>query len=182
MSTRLFRPLQRIATSSLSTTYRTFHSTSPNMVVHNVRKICHNFVHEADHFVCDLSAEEWKATLKDNDVVLLDCFATWCGPCKAIAPHLVRHSQNVEYKGIHFVKIDVDEVPDVSQELGIRAMPTFMIFKNKEKSQELVGANPIALEKAIKELAATPEAKAAKEAKEAKEKEAALSAEEPKQE
>ncbi|KAK1718007.1 hypothetical protein CaCOL14_008054 [Colletotrichum acutatum] len=165
MSTRLFRPLQRIATSSLSTTYRTFHSTSPNMVVHNVR-----------------NAEEWKATLKDNDVVLLDCFATWCGPCKAIAPHLVRHSQNVEYKGIHFVKIDVDEVPDVSQELGIRAMPTFMIFKNKEKSQELVGANPIALEKAIKELAATPEAKAAKEAKEAKEKEAALSAEEPKQE
>ncbi|KAK1623064.1 thioredoxin-like protein [Colletotrichum phormii] len=133
MSTRLFRPFQRIATSSLSTTYRTFHSTSPNMVVHNVR-----------------SAEEWKETLAKHPVVLLDCFATWCGPCKAIAPHLVKHSDNEEFKDVHFVKIDVDEVPDVSQELGIRAMPTFMFFKDGNKAQELVGANPPVLEKTIK--------------------------------
>ncbi|KAF4778606.1 thioredoxin [Colletotrichum scovillei] len=102
------------------------------MVVHNVR-----------------NAEEWKATLKDNDVVLLDCFATWCGPCKAIAPILAQESEKPENQGIHFVKIDVDEVPDVSQELGIRAMPTFMFFKKQEKHQEIVGANPPALKKAI---------------------------------
>ena len=50
-----------------------------------------------------------------------------------------------EFPGAHFVKVDVDEVPDVAQELGIRAMPTFLIFKNGEKVEEIVGANPKAL-------------------------------------
>ncbi|KXH45197.1 thioredoxin [Colletotrichum simmondsii] len=118
------------------------------MVVHNVR-----------------NAEEWKATLKDNDVVLLDCFATWCGPCKAIAPILAQESEKPENQGIHFVKIDVDEVPDVSQELGIRAMPTFMFFKKAEKDQEIVGANPPALKKAIATTAEGPEAQAVLAAK-----------------
>ncbi|KAK1543632.1 thioredoxin [Colletotrichum paranaense] len=145
------------------------------MVVHNVR-----------------TAEEWKETLKEHNVVVLDCFATWCGPCKAIAPLVVKyvlniynghkHSENADFKGIRFVKIDVDEVPDVSQELGIRAMPTFMIFNTQEKTQEIVGANPPALEKAIIALAATPEAKQAKAQIEEKEKAAAAAAEEPKQE
>ncbi|KXH66652.1 thioredoxin [Colletotrichum salicis] len=112
------------------------------MVVHNVR-----------------NAEEWTETLKNNRVVLLDCFATWCGPCKAIAPLLAQESEKPEYQGIHFVKIDVDEVPDVSQELGIRAMPTFMFFKDQEKDQELVGANPTVLKKSIATVAASPEAR-----------------------
>jgi thioredoxin 1 len=56
-----------------------------------------------------------------------------------------------EFPGAHFVKLDVDEVPDVAQELGIRAMPTFLIFKNSEKVQEVVGANPKALLAAIQE-------------------------------
>lgn len=54
------------------------------------------------------------------------------------------------YKNAAFFKLDVDEVPDVAQELGIRAMPTFMIFKDGEKVAEVVGANPAALNAAIK--------------------------------
>lgn len=50
---------------------------------------------------------------------------------------------------MRFYKIDVDEVPDVAQELGIRAMPTFQIFKDGAKVEEVVGANPKALEAAI---------------------------------
>lgn len=53
------------------------------------------------------------------------------------------------YTKAKFYKLDVDEVPDVAQELGIRAMPTFLLFKNKEKIGEVVGANPKALEAAI---------------------------------
>ncbi|KAI7200875.1 hypothetical protein KC352_g19527, partial [Hortaea werneckii] len=45
--------------------------------------------------------------------------------------------------------IDVDDVPEVAQELGVRAMPTFFLFKNGEKVSEVVGANPKALEAAI---------------------------------
>jgi len=92
---------------------------------------------------------EFDSALKDNKVVVLDAFATWCGPCKVIAPQVVKFSD--EFPGAHFVKLDVDEVPDVAQELGIRAMPTFLIFKDGEKVQEIVGANPKALLAGIEE-------------------------------
>ncbi|KAK7756726.1 thioredoxin trx1 [Diatrype stigma] len=91
------------------------------------------------------TTDEFKQAIKDNKIVMLDCFATWCGPCKAIAPLLAKHSNDEAYKDIFFAKIDVDELPEVSQELGIKAMPTFMIFKDGEKVDELVGANPNAL-------------------------------------
>lgn len=48
-----------------------------------------------------------------------------------------------------FYKLDIDEVPDIAQELGIRAMPTFLIFKDGEKVGEVVGANQEALEAAV---------------------------------
>ncbi|KIY03791.1 uncharacterized protein Z520_00482 [Fonsecaea multimorphosa CBS 102226] len=84
-------------------------------------------------------------------LVVLDCFATWCGPCKVIAPEVAKFSESDAYKDrVDFYKVDVDEVPDVAQELGVRAMPTFMIFKNGEKVDEVVGANKNALEAAIR--------------------------------
>ncbi|KAK2779708.1 thioredoxin [Colletotrichum kahawae] len=137
MSFRLFRPVQRIAKTSLPSTYRNFHASLPNMVVHNVK-----------------SKEEFNDALSKHKVVILDAFATWCGPCKAIAPILANLSNTKEHEGLHFVKIDVDEVPDLSQDLGIRAMPTFLIFKNGEKVEEVVGANPNALTAAVKKYAA----------------------------
>ncbi|KAF2871768.1 thioredoxin-like protein [Massariosphaeria phaeospora] len=92
---------------------------------------------------------DFDTALEEKDSLLvLDCFATWCGPCKVIAPQVVKFSDN--YPDARFYKIDVDEVPDVAQELGIRAMPTFLLFKNGEKVGEVVGANPKALEAAIK--------------------------------
>ena len=51
--------------------------------------------------------------------------------------------------GAVFIKVDVDEVPDVAQELGVRAMPTFFAFKNGEKINEMLGANPPGLEQLI---------------------------------
>jgi len=84
-----------------------------------------------------------------STLVVLDCFATWCGPCKVIAPKVAKFSE--EYPQAKFFKVDVDEVSDVAQELGIRAMPTFLLFKNGEKVGEVVGANERALEAAIKQ-------------------------------
>jgi thioredoxin 1 len=82
-------------------------------------------------------------------LVVLDCFATWCGPCKVISPKVDKFSE--QYSQAKFFKVDVDEVSDVAQELGIRAMPTFLLFKNGEKVGEVVGANERALEAAIKQ-------------------------------
>lgn len=58
-----------------------------------------------------------------------------------------------QYPSAHFIKVDVDDVPDVAQEVGVRAMPTFIIFKNGEKVGEVVGANPPALKAAIEKVA-----------------------------
>ncbi|OBR02355.1 Thioredoxin [Colletotrichum higginsianum IMI 349063] len=147
MSTRIFRPFQRIARSSIPSTYRNFHASLPNMVVHNVT-----------------SKAEFDAALEKN-LVLVDAFATWCGPCKAIAPLLVNLSNEEANSGVHFVKIDVDELPDVSQELGIRAMPTFLLFRKGKKVQEVVGANPAGLKQAITKLVEDDKAANANEEK-----------------
>ncbi|TGO15713.1 hypothetical protein BTUL_0036g00030 [Botrytis tulipae] len=114
------------------------------MGVHNIAKVN--------------SATDFKSALNDNQVVVLDAFATWCGPCKAIAPKVVKLSE--DYPAAHFIKIDVDELPEVSEELGIRAMPTFIIFKGAEKVSEVVGANPVALENAIRSAVEGVESKA----------------------
>jgi thioredoxin 1 len=53
---------------------------------------------------------------------------------------------------IYFAKVDVDEVQDLAQELGVRAMPTFQFFKGGEKVDELVGASPQALESALAKI------------------------------
>jgi thioredoxin 1 len=85
-----------------------------------------------------------------STLVVLDCFATWCGPCKVIAPKVSKFSD--DFPQVKFFKVDVDEVSDVAQELGIRAMPTFLLFKGGEKVGEVVGANEKALEAAIKKI------------------------------
>ena len=99
------------------------------------------------------SSTSFKTSVVDgskSQLVLLDCFATWCGPCKMIAPKIATMSTEDKYKdSVEFYKIDVDEVPDVAQELGIRAMPTFLLFKDGEKVEEVVGANEKAIRAAV---------------------------------
>lgn len=66
-----------------------------------------------------------------------------------------RHSEDAVFKDrVHFVKFDVDELPAVTQALGVRAMPTFFFFKDGKKVDEMVGANPPALLEALKKIAA----------------------------
>ncbi|KAJ5224948.1 hypothetical protein N7468_006173 [Penicillium chermesinum] len=88
--------------------------------------------------------------LNSEDPVVLDCFAEWCGPCKAIAPKIEQFSNS--YTDAKFYTVDVDKVEDVSQELGVRAMPTIMLFKKGEKITEVVGADPAKIEDSIKLL------------------------------
>jgi len=96
------------------------------------------------------SLEQFRETIAANPVVIIDAFATWCGPCKAIAPQVAKWAQEPEFKDkTYFAKFDVDAVPDLAQELGIRAMPTFTFFKGGEKVDEFMGANPPALRKLL---------------------------------
>ena len=89
-------------------------------------------VHEVE------TAHEFKAALAEHKVVLVDFFATWCGPCKAIAKPVIELSD--KNPNIHYVKVNVDTLSDVSAEYGVSAMPTFMLFKDGEKVKEIIGA------------------------------------------
>ena len=79
--------------------------------------------------------------LDSKQPVLVDFWAEWCGPCKAIAPSLEELSMEMANK-IKIVKINVDENPSISQSYSIRSIPALMIFKNGEKKSEKMGALP----------------------------------------
>lgn len=77
--------------------------------------------------------------LESNVPVLVDFFAEWCGPCKAMAPALEQVAKEMEGK-VKIVKIDVDQNPGVTQQFRIQAMPTLMIFKDGKVAATQVGA------------------------------------------
>ncbi len=77
--------------------------------------------------------------LKSKEPVLVDFFAEWCGPCKAMAPALDLVAS--EMKGtLKVVKVDVDQNPGITAKYGIRAMPTLLVFKGGEVVGQNVGA------------------------------------------
>ena len=78
--------------------------------------------------------------LGNSNPVIIAAMAGWCGPCKVITPYYTSLSDT--YERIRFYRFDVDEVQDVAAELGIRAMPTFLMFSGWQKVAELVGAEP----------------------------------------
>ena len=79
--------------------------------------------------------------LDSKQPVLVDFWAEWCGPCKAIAPSLEELSEEMASK-LKIVKINVDENPSISQTYNIRSIPALMIFKDGEKVSEKMGALP----------------------------------------
>jgi thioredoxin 1 len=93
----------------------------------------------------------FKSEVLDSTVpVLVDFWATWCAPCRAIAPTLEELA--TQYKGkVKIAKVDVDENQQVAQQFGIRSIPTLLLFKGGKVVDQLVGAVPRAkLEDSLK--------------------------------
>ena len=78
-----------------------------------------------------LSKEEFNQTLKDNKLVLVDFYATWCGPCKMQSPILHEFKEEVGDKVV-IIKLDVDQTPDIAREFGILSIPTLLLFKDAQ--------------------------------------------------
>ena len=74
---------------------------------------------------------EYDQVLADNKSVFVDFYADWCGPCKMVGPVLEEISK--DYTDIKFVKVNVDDNPEIAQQYGIMSIPTMICFKNGEK-------------------------------------------------
>ena len=80
-----------------------------------------------------------KEVLNSKGVVLVDFWATWCGPCQKQAPVLQQLSKDPSMKNVKIVKVDVDKAKKVSYEAGIKSIPTLMILKDGEIEEQWSG-------------------------------------------
>ena len=89
-----------------------------------------------------INTADWQSkVLEASTPVLVDFFATWCGPCRMMAP-VVDEIAAEQAGKVAVYKIDVDECPDVAQRYGVMSIPTFVAFKDGEAIAKTLGARP----------------------------------------
>ena len=84
---------------------------------------------------------EFDSLLKSESLLVVDCTATWCGPCKLVAPLIDRLADDYSDRAKVF-KLDLDNNKPVAKRFGIRSIPAVMVFKQGELIETLVGVKP----------------------------------------
>lgn len=84
------------------------------------------------------SAADFRSKI-GSGLVLVEFFATWCGPCKMIAPVLENFEK--QYTNVSFYKVDIEQVAEIASEFAVSAVPTIILFKEGEQVDVVKGAN-----------------------------------------
>ena len=99
----------------------------------------------------DITVEEFNATINDNDIVLVDFWASWCGPCRAFAPTFQASSEN--HPDVVHAKVDTEAEQQLAAAADIRSIPTLMAFKKGKLVFNQPGAlRPAALEDLVQRV------------------------------
>ncbi|MBF0299663.1 MAG: thioredoxin [Oligoflexia bacterium] len=103
--------------------------------------------------ISELNKDNFESSvIKSSKPVLVDFWAPWCGPCKALAPILEEIASGI-VDSASIVKVNVDENPELANKYGIKGIPTLIFFKNGEVKKTLVGNQPKAeITKSLNEL------------------------------
>ena len=88
--------------------------------------------------VIELTSQNFNQEIINNDLLLVDFWAEWCGPCKSMHPIFTRMAK--KYKRVRFARVNVDNAQDIAMKYGVQSIPTFIMFKNGEIVNTMVGA------------------------------------------
>lgn len=91
--------------------------------------------------VAELTADSFQQEIKGTTPIIIDFWASWCGPCKMLAPIFEEVSK--DYSGrLRFAKISTEDYPQIAEQHGITGIPCLIMFKNGKEADRIIGFSP----------------------------------------